>query len=63
MRGLAWSDRRSGFPRKYVSYFRLWHKRTNSITALMSAGASLIISDVGLSHETGRGTDFIVLTR
>jgi hypothetical protein len=33
------------------------------ITALMSAGASLIISDVGLSHETGRGTDFIVLTR
>jgi hypothetical protein len=33
------------------------------ITALMSAGASLIISDVGMSHETGRGTDFIVLTR
>ena len=33
------------------------------ITALMSPGASLIISDVGMSHETGRGTDFIVLTR
>jgi lipoprotein-anchoring transpeptidase ErfK/SrfK len=33
------------------------------ITELMSAGASLIISDVAYSHETGRGTDFIVLTR
>jgi len=30
---------------------------------LMSPGASLIISDKGLSSETGRGTDFIVLTR
>jgi lipoprotein-anchoring transpeptidase ErfK/SrfK len=33
------------------------------IEALMSAGASLIISDQGLGPETGRGTDFIVLTR
>ena len=34
------------------------------ITELMSPGASLIISDLGISHETGeRGTDFIVLTR
>lgn len=33
------------------------------INALMTAGASLIISDLGLSHETGKGTDFIVLTR
>jgi lipoprotein-anchoring transpeptidase ErfK/SrfK len=33
------------------------------INALMSPGASLIISDLGLSYETGRGTDFIVLTR
>jgi hypothetical protein len=29
----------------------------------MSPGASLIISDLGLSYETGKGTDFIVLTR
>jgi lipoprotein-anchoring transpeptidase ErfK/SrfK len=35
----------------------------NRITALMTPGASLIISDLGYSHETGRGTDFIVLTR
>jgi len=33
------------------------------ITELMSPGASLIISDLGTSYETGAGTDFIVLTR
>ena len=33
------------------------------ITALMSAGASLIVSDLAYSYETGKGTDFIVLTR
>ena len=32
------------------------------IQDLMSAGASLIISDKGLGRETGKGTDFIVLT-
>jgi hypothetical protein len=33
------------------------------IMELMTPGASLIISDLGMSPETGRGTDFIVLTR
>jgi hypothetical protein len=33
------------------------------ISALMSTGASLIISDQGLGGETGTETDFIVLTR
>ncbi len=33
------------------------------IQDLMSAGASLIISDQGLGPETGKGTDFIVLAR
>jgi lipoprotein-anchoring transpeptidase ErfK/SrfK len=33
------------------------------ITSLMSAGASLIISDQGLGSETGVGTDFVVLTK
>jgi hypothetical protein len=33
------------------------------ISELMSPGASLIISDQGLGPETGKGTDFIVLTR
>lgn len=33
------------------------------ITELMSPGASLIVSDLAYSYETGRGTDFIVLTR
>jgi hypothetical protein len=35
----------------------------NRISDLMSEGASLIVSDQGLSPETGRGTDFVVLTR
>jgi hypothetical protein len=33
------------------------------ISELMSPGASLIISDQGLGPETGKGTDFNVLTR
>ena len=33
------------------------------ISALMSQGATLIISDQGLGPETGNETDFIVLTR
>ena len=35
----------------------------DQISELMSPGASLIISDKGLGGETGKGTDFIVLTR
>jgi hypothetical protein len=33
------------------------------ISELMSPGSSLVVSDYGLGHETGRGTDFIVVTR
>ncbi len=33
------------------------------ISEMMSPGSSLIISDQGLGPETGKGTDFIVLTR
>ena len=33
------------------------------IGELMTPGATLIISDLGQSFETGKGTDFIVLTR
>ena len=33
------------------------------ITELISAGASVIVSDLAYSYETGKGTDFIVLTR
>ena len=33
------------------------------ISELLTAGASLTISDQGLGPETGRGTDFIVVTR
>jgi hypothetical protein len=33
------------------------------LSEILVAGSSLIISDQGLGRETGRGTDFIVLTR
>jgi hypothetical protein len=33
------------------------------ISELLSPGSSLIISDRGISGETGKGTDFVVLTR
>ena len=33
------------------------------ISGLISAGASLVVTDEGLGPETGVGTDFIVLTR
>jgi hypothetical protein len=33
------------------------------ITQLLTPGSSLIISDYGISDETGQDTDFIVLTR
>jgi len=33
------------------------------ISALLTPGSSLAISDNGISRETGRGTDFVILTR
>jgi hypothetical protein len=33
------------------------------ISELMSVGASLIVSDEGLGPETGKETDFVVLTK
>jgi lipoprotein-anchoring transpeptidase ErfK/SrfK len=36
---------------------------TDRISAMMSPGSSLIVSDHGLGAETGTGTDFVVVTR
>jgi hypothetical protein len=33
------------------------------IAELLTPGSSLIISDKGISNETGKGTDFVILTR
>ena len=33
------------------------------ISEKLWTGASLIISDYGISNETGKGTDFVVLTK
>jgi hypothetical protein len=37
------------------------HEAIEQISQLLTPGASLIISDYGISHETGRDTDFIVV--
>jgi lipoprotein-anchoring transpeptidase ErfK/SrfK len=52
-----------GDPRAALARITIPDAALARITELMSAGASLIVSDVAYSHETGRGTDFIVLTR
>ena len=33
------------------------------ISRLLTPGSSMVISDRGMSHETGKGTDFVVLTK
>ncbi|MCF6198268.1 MAG: L,D-transpeptidase family protein [Hyphomicrobiaceae bacterium] len=33
------------------------------ISTLLTPGSSLVISDKGMSHETGKGTDFVILTK
>jgi hypothetical protein len=33
------------------------------IGQLLTPGSSLLVSDYGLGYETGKGTDFIVVTR
>jgi hypothetical protein len=53
-----------GDPNAALERITIPDSAVSRIAELMSPGASLIISDLGLSHETGeRGTDFIVLTR
>ena len=33
------------------------------LSMLLTPGSSMVVSDKGMSHETGKGTDFVVLTR
>ena len=35
----------------------------DQIAEILTPGSSLVVSDEGLGRETGRGTDFVVLTR
>ena len=52
-----------GNPNEALERITIPEAALGRITELMSAGASLIISDLAYSYETGKGTDFIVLTR
>jgi hypothetical protein len=42
---------------------RLPQEVVDRIGELLVPGSSLVVSDEGLGRETGRGTEFIVLTR
>ncbi len=33
------------------------------LSRILTPGSSLVISDKGMSHETGKGTDFVILTK
>jgi lipoprotein-anchoring transpeptidase ErfK/SrfK len=52
-----------GDPNAALDRITIPQEAVTRITELMTPGASLIISDLGYSYETGLGTDFIVLTR
>jgi hypothetical protein len=39
------------------------HETIDRINEIIGAGSSLVISDQGLGQETGKGTDFVVVTR
>jgi lipoprotein-anchoring transpeptidase ErfK/SrfK len=52
-----------GDPRTALDRVTIPEATLARINELMSPGASFIISDLGQSFETGRGTDFILLTR
>ena len=43
--------------------FEFPQEALDRLAGLITPGSSLIVSDNGLSHETGKGTDFIVLTQ
>ena len=48
---------------KALQNVRIPDEAANLIAAALTPGSSLIITDLSQSHETGRGTDFIVQAR
>lgn len=50
-------------PSDALDRLRIPQHALDRISEMMSPGASFIVSDSGIGHETGKETDFIVLTR
>ena len=48
---------------KALERIKLPQEAVDRISELLVPGSSLVISDQGLGRETGRATEFIVLTR
>ena len=50
-------------PAEVLDRITIPNEAIERISELMGPGASLIVSDMPISHETNRGTDFVILTR
>jgi L,D-transpeptidase-like protein len=49
-------------PKEVLARIDIPHGVIDQISALITPGSSLVVSDQGLGEETGEGTDFIVVT-
>jgi hypothetical protein len=57
------SDEANATPEKALDRIHIPQEAVDRISELLIPGSSLVVSDQGLGPETGRGTDFIVVTR
>jgi hypothetical protein len=53
----------SSTPAEALERIQFPKEAVDRISELLTPGSSLVVSDAGLGPETGRGTEFIVLTR
>ena len=68
LQSIAWTEPRDAPPlpptaANALSRIKFSDQVLQKISEKLWVGASLIVSDHGVSHETGKGTDFVVLTR
>ena len=50
-------------PKEALERIQIPQETIDRIDEIINAGSSLVISDQGLGQETGKGTDFVVVTR
>ena len=53
----------AGFESRWCDRFELPEATKKVIADKLWPGASMTVSDYGISGETGKGTDFVVLTK
>jgi hypothetical protein len=60
---LVYSSKPPSTPAEALNRIQMPKEAVDRISELLVPGSSLVVSDEGLGRETGRGTEFIVLTR